>query len=441
VETVNPSVFDRHEVKGEIIIDQGQRIVFVEFPPSGGLYQFTFQLAEALAAGGDDVHLITGRAPELTSTPTGPRVHAVLPTWHPGDPARPPGRATRLLRRGTRAVRLLVAWLILVPRLRALRPDVVMWSAWRFGIDAAFVVLLDRVLPSTRQAIIAHEPGPSVRHDTAHAKSGAVLDRLLAAAWDRMDVGFVLGPTARDAVLRRWRPRAEIVVIPHGDERSLLRDEVLTDVDEADPVALFFGTWTAYKGIDALLEAFGLVRRRMPTARLVLAGAVSSDVDVDAIAAQAAEVGGVDVRPGYVPAGQVQNLLGQARLVVLPYRRASQSGVAHLAFTFGRPVVATDVGDIATVVRDGSTGFLVPPDRTDLLADRILQLLEDPGSARRLGDAGRELLEASSWDAVAQQVRRGLDLAGAPCTRSEKDCDPARPAVGGTVVGRGRRTG
>jgi glycosyltransferase involved in cell wall biosynthesis len=398
-------------------------------------------LAEALAAGGDDVHLITGRAPELTSTTSGPRVHAVLPTWHPGDAARPPGRATRLLRRGTRALRLLAAWLILIPRLRALRPDVVMWSAWRFGIDAAFVVLLDRILPSTQQAIIAHEPGPSNPQDTARTKSGPVLDRLLAAAWARMDVGFVLGPTARDAVLRRWRPRAKIMVIPHGDEHSLIREDVLPEADETDPVALFFGTWTVYKGIDTLLEAFRLVRQQMPTARLVLAGAVSGDVDVDAIAAHAADVGGVDVRPGYVPAGQVQDLLGQARLVVLPYRRASQSGVAHLAFTFGRPVVATDVGDIATVVRDGRTGFLVPADRTDLLAERILCLLEDPGSARRLGRAGRDLLEASSWNVVAERVRRGLaQVRSFPSEGAEAGVVP-RPAVGGTAFGRERRPG
>jgi glycosyltransferase involved in cell wall biosynthesis len=398
-------------------------------------------LAEALAASGDDVHLITGRAPELTNTTSGPRVHAVLPTWHPGDAARPPGRATRLLRRGTRALRLLAAWVILIPRLRALRPDVVMWSAWRFGIDAAFVVLLDRILPCTRQAIIAHEPGPSDPQDTARAKTGPVLDRLLAAAWDRMDVVFVLGPAAREAVLRRWRPRAEIMVIPHGDERSLIREDVLPEADEADPVALFFGTWTVYKGIDALLDAFRLVRQRMPTARLVLAGAVSGDVDVDAITAHAADVGGVDVRPGYVPAGQVQDLVGMARLVVLPYRRASQSGVAHLAFTFGRPVVATDVGDISTVVRDGYTGFLVPTDPPELLAERMLHLLEDPAAARQLGQAGRDLLEASSWNVVAERVRQGLAVVGSSSSNSGEAAVEPRRAVGGTAFDCERRPG
>lgn len=387
----------------------GRKIAFVEFPPSGGLFQFTFQLGEALASDGDDVHLVTGWAPERRDSTSGLVVHPVLPTWHPGDPIRASRGAGRLVRRAWRAARLLAAWLVLVPRLVRMQPDVLLWSAWRFGMDAGFVVLLDMVLPRTTHGIIAHEPVAFKPTDSQFGKSGLLFDRLLTAAWRRMDIVFVLGSQARENVLRRWAPRAPVMLIPHGDEGMLRRPDPMPAADETKPMALFFGTWTSYKGIDDLLEAFALVRDRLPEASLVLAGAVTDEIDFSAISARASTLGGVELRPGYVPAERVQDLIADARLVVTPYRRASQSGVAHLAHTFGRPVVANDVGDISSVVRDGVTGYLATPGRVDELADRICRLLEDPALAKQLGDAGHEVLTtSSSWSTVATRVREGL---------------------------------
>jgi glycosyltransferase involved in cell wall biosynthesis len=53
------------------------------------------------------------------------------------------------------------------------------------------------------------------------------------------------------------------------------------------------------------------------------------------------------------------------------------------------PVVAADVGSVREAILDGETGFLVPPDDADALADRLRLVLGDPELARRLGPAGR----------------------------------------------------
>lgn len=55
----------------------------------------------------------------------------------------------------------------------------------------------------------------------------------------------------------------------------------------------------------------------------------------------------------------------------------------------GKPAVATHVGGNPEVIDDGRTGYLVPPGRSDILADRISGLLRDPGKARAMGDLGR----------------------------------------------------
>ncbi|TXI49335.1 MAG: glycosyltransferase, partial [Mycobacterium sp.] len=98
-------------------------------------------------------------------------------------------------------------------------------------------------------------------------------------------------------------------------------------------------------------------------------------------------------------------------VVVTPYIRATQSGVAHLAYTFGRPVVATTVGDLPEAVQDGVTGFLVEPGNSEQLAGAMCKLLADPQLAARLGAAGERSV-AEAWATAAATVSEALARAG-----------------------------
>ena len=176
---------------------------------------------------------------------------------------------------------------------------------------------------------------------------------------------------------------------------------------ETDPVVLFFGVWSKYKGIEVLLDAFAQVRARLPESRLVLAGDAGADIDVATVLERAGQIGNVDARPGYVPIDDVAPLFDSARVVATPYIRATQSGVAHLAFTFGRPVVATAVGDLPEVIQDDVTGLLVEPDDAEGLADAIVKLLRDPALAARLGAAGEKSVD-DAWATAADRVSDAL---------------------------------
>jgi glycosyltransferase involved in cell wall biosynthesis len=290
---------------------------------------------------------------------------------------------------------------------------VVVWSNWRYTIDAAGVLAVDRLLPKARLAVIAHEPIPRRPGDTTTNRHGLLLDPALDRSWRAMDAVFVLGEEARTRVHSRWRPAGPVVVIPHGDEGVLRGDDPIPDADTTDPVVLFFGTWSAYKGIDVLFDAVPEVRRRVPDARVIVAGAVAG-VDQAALEARARELG-VETRPGYVASADVPALFGAARVVVTPYRRATQSGVIHLAYTFERPVVATSVGDLPAVVQHERTGLLVPPDDPAALADALVRVLSDRPFAERLGAAARRTGEAwvitpAGYGATLEAlVRRTLD--------------------------------
>jgi glycosyltransferase involved in cell wall biosynthesis len=396
---------DHHRSSAAGSAPVSRRVAMVEFPPSGGLFQFSVQLGEALARRGHRVDLITGPRPELRSRAAGCRVRGVLPTWHPHAGSGRTG-VLRRARRAVRALRHVAAWCQLVLMLAVSRPDVVMWSAWRFPVDGWGVRVVRRLLPGAELAIVAHEPRPLVEQPGEAGQTyrdTGLLHAALAGAYAAVDHVYVLGEETRKVLTDTWSTDASVTVVPHGDER-IYPPESVRAVSETGPVVLAFGTITAYKGIDVLLTAWPLVSEQVPGAELRVVGPLGADVDGDALHQAAAAVG-ARVREGYVAVEDVPQVFDAARVVALPYLRSSQSGVAHLAHTLGRPVVASRVGDIPTVVVHGESGLLVEPGEATGLASALVRLLTDPELAQRLGSGGQDALVGNaSWDDVAALV-------------------------------------
>ena len=112
---------------------------------------------------------------------------------------------------------------------------------------------------------------------------------------------------------------------------------------------LFFGFVRPYKGLHVLLDTWGGVVERVPDARLVVAGEFYADED--ALRAQAAPLGdSVRFDAAYIPDDRVGLYFSAADAVVQPYVTATQSGVAQIAFGYGRPVITTDVGGLAETI-------------------------------------------------------------------------------------------
>jgi D-inositol-3-phosphate glycosyltransferase len=176
-------------------------------------------------------------------------------------------------------------------------------------------------------------------------------------------------------------PTEKISVVPHGIN-SAVPDTALTRMEARDWLGLgqeerallFFGNIDAYKGLDLLVDAVTRLRKSGTKLRLLVAGRVKECPDYwQRIKAQIDTGLGASVicHLGFIPDELVERYFKAADVLVMPYRSIFQSGVLFMAFRFGLPVIATDVGAFKEDVIEGKNGFICRPEDIPDLARTI----------------------------------------------------------------------
>lgn len=151
------------------------------------------------------------------------------------------------------------------------------------------------------------------------------------------------------------------------------------------------GKLETQKGHRFLLEAFGAIRDQVPGARLVIVGAGKLDSSLRDLAGVFGLADAVQF-PGL--RSDIPRVLASLDVFALPSLWEGLPIVLLEAMAAGLPVVATRVGGIPDVLVDGETGFLVEPERPELLAGAILRCLTEPSRARRMADAAGEVVRS-----------------------------------------------
>ena len=170
------------------------------------------------------------------------------------------------------------------------------------------------------------------------------------------------------------------------------------------PLLLFAGRLVTFKGIDHLLDALVLLKDR-PQPHLLLIGDGPHQASLERRAAAL----GLSERvtfAGPLPHAELPRYYAIADAFVVPSIAHETFSIASCeAMSCQRPVIGTHVGGLPEVVRDGETGYLVPPGDAAALAERIGALLEDPAARARMGAAGRAwTLEMFTWERVIARM-------------------------------------
>jgi len=163
-------------------------------------------------------------------------------------------------------------------------------------------------------------------------------------------------------------------------------------------VLLFFGLIRDYKGLDLLIAAFGMLDERY---HLVIAGEPYGDLgEYTKLIAASPQRGHIHMQARYIADAEVPSFFGAADAVVLPYRSATQSGITAIAYHFGVPVIATDVGGLKEALNNGRNGILVPEVSASAVAAGIVQFFDKGPSIFQANIAA--LRDELSWRRFAE---------------------------------------
>ena len=205
-------------------------------------------------------------------------------------------------------------------------------------------------------------------------------------------------------------------VIPCGVDTALFhpgdRETARARIGAPDaPLVLYVGRIAPIKGLETLLDAVAHVRARGTALRLLIVGG-EADEPTDGHEAeirQRADRLGLRDTVRFVGA-QSQDLLRHyyvaADVTVLPSYYESFGMVALEAMACGSPVIGSRVGGLATTVRDGVTGFLVPDGDATALAERLESVVGDPDLRFRLGREGVQWAARHRWPCVGEAICR-----------------------------------
>jgi glycosyltransferase involved in cell wall biosynthesis len=207
-----------------------------------------------------------------------------------------------------------------------------------------------------------------------------------------------------------------ITVIPFGINNAVPDTNLMSDearrrlgIAEKDRVILFFGNIAPYKGLEYLVDAFQQVVTRSDNYRLIIAGNLKDCEmywnDIQEMIKRDGNGGRILLKIRYIPDDETEVYFKAADLLVLPYRHIYQSGVLFLGYSFGLPVVATDVGALREEIIEGRTGFICTPEDSIDMARAIetyfsSDLYKDLNNRRQ--EIRKYALERHSWDVVGQ---------------------------------------
>lgn len=367
------------------------------YPPyRGGIAHFATTVRRELAARGHDVWAITFSRqypsflfPGRTEFENRPSTE-VIPAPRMLDSLNP------------------LSWRRTGRRIRQIDPQAVIYSYWLPFFAPAYARVMRASGRGRRHVAIVHNALPHER------KPGdALLTRYFLR---RCDAILTMSEQVENDVVRLI-PQAAVQRVAHpiydlfGDPPSAAEARRALGLPADGPVGLFFGFVRPYKGLQVLLAALPAIVAAVPDFRLVVAGEFYEpraryEKMIDA-AGLAEHVLLVDA---YIASEEVGRYFAAADVVIQPYVSATQSGVAQIAWRFGKPLIVTDVGGLAEVVPHEVAGLVVNPNDPAGLASAVVRFFRDD-LHDRLRDGALEQREKYGWDPLVDTLEQmaGID--------------------------------
>ena len=292
----------------------------------------------------------------------------------------------------------------------------ILWNN-KFQLFDRTLLMLYYQLLGKKVILTVHNVNASKR-DT---KDSALNRRTLRFQYQHADHIFVHTREMKLELSQEYRVgESQITVIPFGINNSVPNTELSSEeakerlgLRKDEKAILFFGNIAPYKGLEYLVSAYHQIAARRSDCKLIIAGRPKNAEEywTDLLETIGADVqqGKILLRKEYISDEETEVFFKAADVLALPYRYIYQSGVLFLAYSFGLPVLAADVGSLKAEIVEGKTGFVFRPEDPADLA-RAIETYFSSELYSNLSGHRREIrdyaMKRNSWTAVGQSTMR-----------------------------------
>jgi len=361
------------------------RIAFLgpAYPWRGGIAKFADNLAEKLSGAGHELMMFTyiQQYPAFLFPSSGQMVSEIEKSDIPVQKTLIPY--------------LPHTWLQTVNSIKGWNPDIVIVSYWIPFMAPCIGFIIRRLKNTIKIGLL---------HNIQFHEKWLFADRLTSYALGPFDYYITLSEVTTKALKESKIPIPDhkVIMLFHPVYENLRVDA--NNINRITNNLLFFGFIKPYKGLDILLRAFALVLKTLPDKRLVIAGDVYGDKKqyfdiIDDLGIH----NNVEVSFRYIAEYEIEEIFNNSDVCIIPYRTATQSGVAQMSYAHLVPVIATDVGGISEVVKENETGLLVEAGNHVQLAEKITEYYHQNYKSKfieNIENVNRE----HSWDSFASKL-------------------------------------
>jgi glycosyltransferase involved in cell wall biosynthesis len=330
-----------------------------------------------------------------------------------------------------------LTWVRAASRILGESPDLVIFPWWVSYWAPLYLTLILILKRRSRARVLF------LCHNVIEHESGRLKKWLTRAVLSRGDY-FIVHSAREKEILHRLAGPAAVIDTPHPsygafNTESLSKAEAKKRIGVDDKrIVLFFGFVRRYKGLTYLLRSMPAVMREVPLKLLVVGEFWEDERPYRELIRKLGLDEHVSLVDRYVRNEEIPAYFRAADLVVLPYTSVTGSGLVQLAFGFNKPVVATRLGALAEAVKDGQTGFLVPPRDPRAIARAVIAFFRR-GESRKMAACIKKDGARFSWDRLVEAIEtlsgrtregKGRDRASWPSSlpgKRARTCSSGKP--------------
>lgn len=280
-------------------------------------------------------------------------------------------------------------WLKLLNNIYLLRSENIL--ATHFHPWLYFVVILKRFFCKKFIYIVHENPFNPKESDSF------IMIWLQKSILTRSDILITHSDKLRDEISPHFK--RDILTFPLGSY-SHYCENFKTKESTSGVRFLFLGRIESHKGLDLLVDAFCKVKKVFPDSCLTIAGS-------GLLPNNATPSGNIKILNYWLSDDEISKILENVDVLVLPYRKASQSGVLSIAWGCGIPVISSDAGGLPEQVKDMDNGLVFKNGDFDQLYEKMLLLCSNKELLLKLKDRAKYYgQEVYSWKIVADGVEK-----------------------------------